>query len=204
MNTSFFFLFIACFLASRCFCEKSEFLPIGDIISAVSEVKNAISGDEQNELPNTEAVPKINLKIVPSKKINISKSSMAFLLAELKQEIARQITILSDELEQKERMRQRAASISSINGNAIYIPENEEEEEDNKTFKNEPEEENQEEIAEFINSLNEIADNENLKVTENRTYNIKINNETAPQNESNPESTMSFRQKSFRNGPVVS
>lgn len=203
MNTSFFFLFIACFLASRCFCEKSEFLPIGDIISAVSEVKNAISGDEQNELPNTEAVPKINLKIVPSKKINISKSSMAFLLTELKQEIARQITILSDELEQKERMRQRAASISSINGNAIYIPENEEEE-DNKTFKNEPEEENQEEIAEFINSLNEIADNENLKVTENRTYNIKINNETAPQNESNPESTMSFRQKSFRNGPVVS
>lgn len=199
MKAFFFFLFIASLMASKFFCEKSEFLPIGSIISAATDIKNVFSNAEEIAPAVMETAPKINLKIVPSKKLHITKSNMTFLLAELKQEITRQMNILADELEERERMKIRAASIASTNENAFSIPDIEEE-----SIEDNQEEENQEDVAELINVLNEISDDENLKVTENRTYNIQIKDNNTSENSKNTEEPMSFRQKSFRNGPVSS
>lgn len=200
MNALFIFFFFVSLLASTYYCEKSEILPLGEIISGVSSIADLASNqNSQNSASGlAEGAPKINLKIVPSKKIRITKDDMNFLLSELRQEINRQINMLEDELDEKERMRQRNSSIWSLNESPIYVPDATESAD---IIESEvlPEEEKAE-VDELINSISEIAENEN-NIKENRTYNIEIRDNTTPE-ENILDSTSNFRQRSLRNGPI--
>lgn len=93
MNKLFFFFcfFLNIFFYKAC-CEKTALLPFSDILSTVSDIADAVSPKGEDDVePISEPIARINLKIVPSKKLNISKNDMVFLLSELKQEIRRQV-----------------------------------------------------------------------------------------------------------------
>ncbi|EWC90161.1 hypothetical protein PFNF54_01034 [Plasmodium falciparum NF54] len=74
-----FFLFLNMLFYSTN-CEQSEILPLGDIISSVADITNAITSNQKEGSINdavTDSLPKINLKIVPSKKLHITKMTPA-------------------------------------------------------------------------------------------------------------------------------
>ncbi|SBS86290.1 secreted ookinete protein, putative (PSOP13), partial [Plasmodium malariae] len=158
-------------------CDKAKILPLGDIISGVADIANVIAPKKEEVVESiSESIPKINLKIVPSKKLNITKNDIIFLLSQLRQEIRRQVGILQDELEEKERMRERSASIWSSSNSAVYFPKQ--------------------------NSLNKIGKDEQEKKEENLSYDIEINDRKNLDNngESGLQNGPQFRQKTFRNG----
>ncbi|SBT36232.1 secreted ookinete protein, putative [Plasmodium ovale wallikeri] len=79
-------------LLSTLNCEKTEILPLGDIISGVADIASAISPKKENvSEPISESAPRINIKVVPSKSLNVTMNDMMFLLSELRQEIRRQV-----------------------------------------------------------------------------------------------------------------
>lgn len=199
MNALLVFFFFISLVAYKCLCEKLEILPLGDIISGVNTATELLSNkNSEDSTPMLEdSPPKINIQIVPSKRIRITKDDMNFLLSELKQEINRQMNMLEDELDEKERMRQRSSSTWSMNESAVYVPNNESADiNENEVLQ----EDEQAEAEELLNSINEIA-NEDENIKENRTYNIEIKDNVKPE-ESSSDNASNFRQKSFRNGPV--
>ncbi|CRH00476.1 secreted ookinete protein, putative [Plasmodium relictum] len=201
MNKFFFFFFLFVnLLLSQIFCEKAEILPLGDILSGVSDIANVISSKNENTNEVlSESVSKINLKIVPSKKLHITKNDMMFLLSELRQEIGRQINILEDEFEEKERMKQRSASLWAASHSPVYIPE----ERDQTEKVSEIDDKDKEEIEDLLDSLNKITNDEKIKEKENLTYNIEIRNKKNFDEKGILENNMHFKQKALRNGPVT-
>lgn len=174
MNTYILFLTFFCLfiniLLQTVVCEKSEILPIGNILSGISDIASVASPTETDKTENVASnVPRINLKVVPSKKLHITKSDFTFLLSELKQEIRRQISILEDELEEKERIRQRMASLMPLNQSDIYTPEENEDRPQEMDMLNEEE---KEEIYDLLSTLNEI--NVDEKPKENKKISIDV------------------------------
>ncbi|CXI81169.1 secreted ookinete protein, putative [Plasmodium berghei] len=180
MNKLFFFFcfFLNIFFYKAC-CEKTALLPFSDILSTVSDIADAVSPKGEDDVePISEPIARINLKIVPSKKLNISKNDMVFLLSELKQEIRRQVNILEEELEEKERIRRRSSSLWSTNNSSVYVPE----EGDNK----------------------QIGNDENEKNLDNISFDIKINkDEKLEDNQEDIINSSRLKQASFRNGPIT-
>ncbi|CRG92958.1 secreted ookinete protein, putative [Plasmodium gallinaceum] len=200
MNKLFFFFFFVNLFLSKSLCEKTEILPLGDILSGVADIANVVSGKNEN-VTNvvSESTPKINLKIVPSKKLHITKNDMMFLLSELRQEIGRQISILEDELEEKERMKQRSASLWATSHSPVYVPQ-----ENNQTEEiNNINDEDKEEIEDLLDSLNKISNDENIKEKGNLTYNIEIRDKKNFDEKETSDNVMHFRQKTLRNGPIT-
>ncbi|SOV74429.1 secreted ookinete protein, putative [Plasmodium sp. gorilla clade G3] len=200
---AFFFLFLNMLFYSIN-CEQSEILPLGDIISSVADITNAITSNQKEGSINdavTDSLPKINLKIVPSKKLHITKSDLVFLLSELRQEIRRQMGILEDELEEKERMRQRSSSLWNDNESAIYTP-NEKIDESQEVSTIEDEEE-KEEIEDLLDSLNKIKNEDNDNTNKNVTYDIEIHENRDTHKQNDLPNDKGFKQKSLRNGPIM-
>ncbi|GAB66880.1 hypothetical protein PCYB_102300 [Plasmodium cynomolgi strain B] len=83
------------------YCEKGEILPFGEILSSVADIANVITPQKENASvdPVAASISRINLKIVPSKKLSITKNDLMFLMSEIRQEIRRQM----DSLEEEER-----------------------------------------------------------------------------------------------------
>ncbi|CAD2099019.1 secreted ookinete protein, putative [Plasmodium vinckei brucechwatti] len=195
MNKLFYFFF--CFFLNIFFnkvcCEKTALLPFSDIMSTVSDIADVISPKGENDVePISEPLTRINLKIVPSKKLNISKNDMVFLLSELKQEIRRQVSILEEELEEKERNRQRSSSLWSTNQAPVYVPE----QGDDKQIENIDDTE-KEEIENLLDSLNKA----NEKNLDNISFDIKINKDKKLEDSQEDFINSSrFKQASFRNG----
>ncbi|VWU51923.1 secreted ookinete protein, putative [Hepatocystis sp. ex Piliocolobus tephrosceles] len=206
MNNYFLFLTFFCLfintLLQTVVCEKSEILPIGNILSGISDIVNVVTPTKTNtvELAGNNA-PRINLKVVPSTKLRITKSDFTFLLSELKQEIRRQINILEDELEEKERMRQRMASLMPFNQSTAYNPKiNEDKPQENDMI----DEEEEEEIDNLLNSINEI--NVDDKTPEKKKISIDIelkDNANVEVNEMNKKGNARFKQQVLRNGPLT-
>ncbi|EAA22959.1 hypothetical protein [Plasmodium yoelii yoelii] len=95
INIFFYFFYFYFSIFSIICCEKTALLPFSDILSTVSDIADVISPKGENDVePISDPITRINLKIVPSKKLNISKNDMVFLLSELKQEIRRQVSML--------------------------------------------------------------------------------------------------------------
>ncbi|VUC57234.1 secreted ookinete protein, putative [Plasmodium berghei ANKA] len=201
MNKLFFFFcfFLNIFFYKAC-CEKTALLPFSDILSTVSDIADAVSPKGEDDVePISEPIARINLKIVPSKKLNISKNDMVFLLSELKQEIRRQVNILEEELEEKERIRRRSSSLWSTNNSSVYVPE----EGDNKQIENIDDTE-KEEIENLLDSLNKIGNDENEKNLDNISFDIKINkDEKLEDNQEDIINSSRLKQASFRNGPIT-
>ncbi|SCQ16477.1 secreted ookinete protein, putative [Plasmodium ovale] len=187
-------------LLSTLKCEKTEILPFGDIISGVADIASAISPKKENvSEPISESAPRINIKVVPSKSLNVTMNDMMFLLSELRQEIRRQINILQDELEEKERMQKRSASLWSVNHSAVYIPKGEDAQENDSV-----DEEEKEEIGNLLDTLNKIGNEEEAKNGENVSFDIKIDEKKSNGNdEKGLENATRFKQQSFRNGPIT-
>ncbi|SBS92589.1 secreted ookinete protein, putative (PSOP13) [Plasmodium ovale curtisi] len=183
-------------LLSTLKCEKTEILPFGDIISGVADIASAISPKKENvSEPISESAPRINIKVVPSKSLNVTMNDMMFLLSELRQEIRRQINILQDELEEKERMQKRSASLWSVNHSAVYIPKGEDAQENDSV-----DEEEKEEIGNLLDTLNKIGNEEEAKNGENVSFDIKIDEKKSNDNdEKGLENATRFKQQSFRN-----
>ncbi|SCN44811.1 secreted ookinete protein, putative [Plasmodium malariae] len=207
----FFFFFSSSLLLSTVSCDKAKILPLGDIISGVADIANVIAPKKEEVVESiSESIPKINLKIVPSKKLNITKNDIIFLLSQLRQEIRRQVGILQGaqeyELEEKERMRERSASIWSSSNSAVYFPK----QRDNKENVDNMEEDEKEEIEDLLDSLNKVLNvnvigkDEQEKKEENLSYDIEINDRKNLDNngESGLQNGPQFRQKTFRNGPI--
>ncbi|CDU19532.1 hypothetical protein YYC_00977 [Plasmodium yoelii 17X] len=202
MNKLLFFFF--CFFLNIFFykvcCEKTALLPFSDILSTVSDIADVISPKGENDVePISDPITRINLKIVPSKKLNISKNDMVFLLSELKQEIRRQVSMLEEELEEKERIRQRSSSLWSTNHSSVYVPE----EGDDKQIENIDDTE-KEEIENLLDSLNKIGNDEDEKNLDNISFDIKINKDKKIEdNQEDFTNSSRFKQASFRNGPIT-
>ncbi|SCN62336.1 secreted ookinete protein, putative [Plasmodium chabaudi chabaudi] len=202
MNKLFYFFF--CFFLNIFFnkvcCEKTALLPFSDIMSTVSDIADVISPKGENDVePTSEPLTRINLKIVPSKKLNISKNDMVFLLSELKQEIRRQVSILEEELEEKERNRRRSSSLWSTNQAPVYVPE----EGDDKQIENIDDTE-KEEIENLLDSLNKIGNDEDENNLDNISFDIKINKDKKLEdNQEDFINSSRFKQASFRNGPIT-
>ncbi|CAD2098992.1 secreted ookinete protein, putative [Plasmodium vinckei lentum] len=219
MNKLFYFFF--CFFLNIFFnkvcCEKTALLPFSDIMSTVSDIADVISPKGENDVePISEPLTRINLKIVPSKKLNISKNDMVFLLSELKQEIRRQVnkicthpstyyesaskvSILEEELEEKERNRRRSSSLWSTNQAPVYVPE----EGDDQQIENIDDTE-KEEIENLLDSLNKIGNDEDEKNLDNISFDIKINKDKKLEdNQEDFINSSRFKQASFRNGPIT-
>ncbi|KEG03653.1 hypothetical protein YYE_01677 [Plasmodium vinckei vinckei] len=162
-------------------------------MSTVSDIADVISPKGEDDVePISEPLTRINLKIVPSKKLNISKNDMVFLLSELKQEIRRQVSILEEELEEKERNRRRSSSLWSTNQAPVYVPE----EGDDKQIENIDDTE-KEEIENLLDSLNKA----NEKNLDNISFDIKINKDKKLEdNQEDFINSSRFKQASFRNG----
>ncbi|CAD2110093.1 secreted ookinete protein, putative [Plasmodium vinckei] len=192
----FFFCFFLNILFNKVCCEKTALLPFSDIMSTVSDIADVISPKGENDVePISEPLTRINLKIVPSKKLNISKNDMVFLLSELKQEIRRQVSILEEELEEKERNRRRSSSLWSTNQAPVYVPE----QGDDKQIENIDDTE-KEEIENLLDSLNKA----NEKNLDNISFDIKINKDKKLEdNQEDFINSSRFKQASFRNGPIT-
>ncbi|SBT74031.1 secreted ookinete protein, putative [Plasmodium ovale] len=207
-------------LLSTLNCEKTEILPLGDIISGVADIASAISPKKENvSEPISESAPRINIKVVPSKSLNVTMNDMMFLLSELRQEIRRQINILQDELEEKERMQKRSASLWSVNHSAVYTPKGEDAQENDSV-----DEDEKEEIGNLLDTLNTIGNEEGAKNGENVSFDIKIDEKKSDEKKSDEEKSdeeksdeeksddndekglgnaTRFKQQSFRNGPIT-
>ncbi|KMZ92630.1 hypothetical protein PVMG_01218 [Plasmodium vivax Mauritania I] len=185
------------------YCEKGEILPFGEILSGVADIANVITAKKENASvdPVAASASRINLKIVPSKKLSITKNDLMFLMSEIRQEIRRQMSILEDELEEKERMRKRSSSLWTTSHSAVYAPE---ESVDNTQEMGSLEEEEREEIENLLDSLNTLDKEDQTTAQPSTSYNVQIGGEEDEQDAQNGTAKGTrFTQKALRNGTTV-
>ncbi|ANQ08514.1 Uncharacterized protein PCOAH_00029750 [Plasmodium coatneyi] len=186
------------------YCEKEKILPFGEILSGVADIANVITPKKENASvdPVAASTSRINLKIVPSKKLSITKNDLMFLMSEIRQEIRRQISILEDELEEKERMRKRSSSLWTVNHSAVYSPE---ESVDNTQEMDSLEEEEREEIENMLDSLNTLDKEDHITPQQkSKSYNIQFGGEEDEEDAQNDTAKGTrFSQKTLRNGTFV-
>ncbi|EUD68309.1 hypothetical protein C922_01329 [Plasmodium inui San Antonio 1] len=158
------------------YCEKGEILPFGEILSGVADIANVVTSKKEDASvdPVVATASRINLKIVPSRKLNVTKNDLMFLMSEIRQEIRRQISILEDELEEKERMRRRSSSLWTISHSAVYSPE---ESVDDTQKMDSLEEEEREEIENMLDSLNTLDKEDHTTPQQRTSYNVQIGDE---------------------------
>lgn len=185
------------------YCEKGEILPFGEILSGVADIANVITPIKESASGDSVAAStsRINLKIVPSKKLSITKNDLMFLMSEIRQEIKRQISILEDELEEKERMRKRSSSLWTLSHSAVYSPE---ESVDNTQKMDSLEEEEREEVENMLDSLNTLEKEDHITPQGGTSYNVQIGGEKDEEDVQNGEAKgIRFSQKALRNGPIT-
>eukprot|EP00366_Plasmodium_knowlesi_P002131 XP_002259628.1 hypothetical protein, conserved in Plasmodium species [Plasmodium knowlesi strain H] len=185
------------------YCEKGEILPFGEILSGVADIANVITPIKESASgdPVAASTSRINLKIVPSKKLSITKNDLMFLMSEIRQEIKRQISILEDELEEKERMRKRSSSLWTLSHSAVYSPE---ESVDNTQKMDSLEEEEREEVENMLDSLNTLEKEDHITPQGSTSYNVQIGGEKDEEDAQNGEAKgIRFSQKALRNGTNI-
>ncbi|GAW81369.1 hypothetical protein, conserved [Plasmodium gonderi] len=201
--TCIFFFFVS-LISDVIYCEEGNILPFGEILSNVSDIANVISSkNEKGESfePFVESRSRINLKIVPSKKLNITKNDLMFLMSEIRQEIRRQINILEDELEEKERLRTRSSSLLTTSHSTVYSPE-EDETKDQELYSMDDSE--REETENLLDSLNTLDKEENIVPHQNTSYDVEIGNDKYSEYSQNVNGNGTrFSQRVLRNGTIL-
>ncbi|KJP87182.1 hypothetical protein AK88_03229 [Plasmodium fragile] len=185
------------------YCEKGEILPFGEILSGVADIANVITSKKENAPVDSIAASasRINLKIVPSKKLSITKNDLMFLMSEIRQEIRRQISILEDELEERERMRTRSSSLWTMSHSAVYSPEDNV---DDTQEMDSLEEKEREEIENMLDSLNTLDKEDHTTPQKSTSYNVQIGGDEDEEDAQNGTvKGTRFSQKTLRNGTTA-